>query len=319
MDRIAVIDIGTNTFRMLIAEREKVGGFVPVLLEREIVRLGEGYTLSSRISPEAIARAIKTLKAFTCKIKENGVIHYSAVATGVVRSAENAPEFIEEVKTKCGLSVEVISGEREALLVLKGVEHVFPYANREGEWIIFDIGGGSTELIYCSEGRVNTIESIDLGVVTLSDWINYDPPLMEELKAIEAQVENIFKKIGEKIKSRSKGIKFSLIGTAGTITTLAAMEQGLLKYQPAKINGFVLRKNSIKNMFNHMVILKEKEREKLTGLEKGRGKVIIPGCVILIKIMEMFQAESVSVSDSGLLEGITIELIDSLDNPTQLG
>jgi len=319
MNRIAAIDIGTNTFRMLIAERKRGNGFIPIIMEREIVRLGEGYHLSSMISDEAMDRGIKTLTSFTRKMKENKVMRYSAVGTGVVRKTANTPEFLTMVKNECGLLIKVISSKEEAMLTLKGVELIFQKGNRKGEWLIFDIGGGSTEFIYCEDARVKMIESVDLGVVTLSDWIHSDPPLKGELETIEGEIENALRPTGERITHQSKGKKFSLIGTAGTVTTLAAMDQALMKYQPEKVNGFLLTKDSVKDIFSRLITLKEKEREMLPGLEKGRGKVIVPGCIILTQILEMFQAENISVCDSGLLEGIVIELLESLDNPTKLG
>jgi exopolyphosphatase/guanosine-5'-triphosphate,3'-diphosphate pyrophosphatase len=304
---------------MLIATRDTGSGFVPLLKERAIVRLGEGYGSSLRISTEAINRGINTLTGFTSKMSENGVGCCSAMATGIVRKAMNASEFLTRVRNECGLLVKVISGDEEAMLTLKGVELVFPKAKRKGAWVIFDIGGGSTELIYGEDGGVKIIESMDLGVVTLADLLNFDPPLQEELKAINREVEKVLRPVGERIRDQAKGKDFFLIGTAGTVTTLAAMDQALLEYQSEKINGFLLKEDSVKDIYGHLIRLHERKREELPGLEKGRGKLIIPGCAILLGMMDLFQVASVSVSDFGLLEGITTELFESLDSPTKLG
>ena len=318
MDTVAAVDIGTNTCRMLIAARRRGGGFIPLLKERAIVRLGKGYRTSSKMSDQSVTKGIKTLKEFSRKMRDCKVEKCSAVATGVVRRALNATEFLKKVKEECNLPVKVISGEDEALLTLRGVELVFPAMKRKGSWLIFDIGGGSTELIYCENGEVKIIESIDLGVVTLADLIESDPPLKKELRVIEREIDRIFMPVAEKIKEQLNNKRPFLIGTAGTVTTLAAMDQALLEYQPEKINGFLLGKYAVQGMFNHLIKLQEREREGIPGLEKGRGKVIIPGCVILLIIMDAFEAEGVSVSDSGLLEGIIRDLFDSLDTPDKL-
>ena len=318
MDRIAAIDIGTNTFRMLITERGGEMGFIPVARERKIVRLGEGSLLSMKISDQAFARGIYTLWGFAEKIKYHEVHTCSATATGVMRKAGNASEFLERVKFECGITVKVISGEEEALLTLKGVELVFPEAKRNGAWIIFDIGGGSTELIYCEDGNVKIIESLDLGVITLADRIYHDPPLNEELEIIHDEIKRVLRPATERIKSSLEDNRIFFVGTAGTVTTLAAMDQGLLQYQPEKINGYILRGNAVQEIFDRIILLREKEREELPGLEKGRGKVILPGCAILLAMMEFFQVARVSVSDFGILEGIVREILVSLDSPEKL-
>jgi len=318
MDRIAAIDIGTNTFRMLITERGGEWGFIPVARERKIVRLGEGSLLSMKISDQAFARGIYTLRGFAEKMKYHEVNKCSAAATGVMRKAANAHEFLERVKNECGLSVKVISGEEEALLTLKGVELVFPEAKRNGAWIIFDIGGGSTELIYSEDGNVKIIESLDFGVVTLADRMYHDPPLNEELEIIHDEIKRVLRPAIERIRDRVVDNRIFLVGTAGTVTTLAAMDQGLLQYQPEKINGYILRGNAVQEIFDRIILLQEKEREELPGLEKGRGKVILPGCAVLLAMMELFRVERVSVSDFGILEGIVSEILVSLDSPEKL-
>jgi exopolyphosphatase/guanosine-5'-triphosphate,3'-diphosphate pyrophosphatase len=318
MDRIAAIDIGTNTFRMLIAGRGGEWGFFPVARERNIVRLGEGSLLSKKISDQALARGIYTLRGFAEKMKYHEVNKCSAAATGVMRKAANAHEFLERVKNECGLSVKVISGEEEAWLTLKGVELLFPKVKRNGAWIIFDIGGGSTELIYSEDGNVKIIESLDLGVVTLADRIYHDPPSEEESNIIHNEIERVLRPAIERIKNRLEDNRIFLVGTAGTVTTLAAMDQGLLQYQSEKINSYVLKKDAVQEIFYHLILLREKEREELPGLEKGRGKVILPGCAILLAMMEFFQVARVSVSDFGILEGIIREILVSLDSPEKL-
>lgn len=309
MSLVAGIDIGTNSFRMLVAEKDNCGRIYPLLKERETVRLGEGFKSSLMISNEAICVGVKTLKKFKCKIDEKGITRYAAVATGVLRKAKNAAKFLEKVSGDCNLKVKVLSGYEEALLTLEGVALVFPEIKAKGEWLILDIGGGSTEFIYCESGDVRIVKSIDLGGVTMADTIRNDPPLREDLESLENELEKVLYQIKEEFECELQFKKPIIIGTAGTVTTLASMKLALREYNAERINGFLLKKEEVLWIYKKILPMKIIERERLPGLEKGRGKIIIPGCLILLKIMEYFRVQSILVCAWGLLEGVIKELV----------
>lgn len=305
--RIASIDIGTNTFRILISEPED-GRLKRVYIDRVITRLGGGFKDGERlISPDAMERAITVLRGFARVLERYGVERLRAVATGVVRESLNGSEFIKRVKSETGIEVESISGEEEARLTVKGVLRSLSLDS--GSFMVFDIGGGSTEYAYVKEGNILGLTSTGLGVVYLSErFLNDDMPSESNIGILSRFIEDVLSRELSWM-SRFREDDFSLVGTAGTPTTLAAMELGLDSYDPDLVNGFILRHDAVLRILNTLVDIPKEKRLEMNGLEKGREDVIIPGSLILIKTMEAFSKDRVFVSDGGLLEGIIYSIV----------
>jgi exopolyphosphatase/guanosine-5'-triphosphate,3'-diphosphate pyrophosphatase len=317
--RYASIDIGTNTLRFLIVERGGADGLLtPVHCERVITRLGGDYNEGKGISPASVKRTLDTLKGFSSLAKRYGVEDIYAVATSVVRRAANREGFIKKIKETAGIETTVISGGEEARLSMLGVLSVI--RADVARCLIMDIGGGSTEFVAVDNGDMVGAWSIELGVVHLAEkYIKEDPPKERELNNMEGDIHNMLDRLKRTISmdglnplSYSGQEDVVFIGTAGTVTTLAALDQGLQDYDPGKINNYILKRGDIKGHYEHLASLKLKERKEMAALEDGREDIIISGASIALESMRAFNFESMIVSDSGLLEGILIDRLGEL-------
>lgn len=313
---LASIDIGTNTFRLLISDIDCGGGPRQKLMTREITRLGGGFTATGGLTEDSMARGIATLSTFSGLLREHKVDKVRAVATSVVRESHNGPDFIRRVKEKTGLDVEVIGGDEEALLALKGVLSCVTL--KTGDALVFDIGGGSTEYILSGLGNPVYSESLKLGVVHAAEtFLHSDPTTNEEIEAVSNHAQerlapylNNLSGKGLKKMLPPENMDISLIGTAGTITTLAALDQKLNEYDPSRINNYILTHDKVKKLLNDIYPLSLAERRKVCSLEKGREDLIVAGTVIVLKTMEIFGFKEMMVSDGGLLEGVLIDMIE---------
>jgi exopolyphosphatase/guanosine-5'-triphosphate,3'-diphosphate pyrophosphatase len=305
--RLAGIDIGTLTCRLLIADRAAGGPLKELRSERRILRLGEGVDQTKRLSGAAMDRVIHCLKEWRAIIKDSRVDASIAVATSAVRDAGNRDEFLGRVKCEAGFDVEIITGEEEARRTLLGIRSGVPPG--VAEILALDIGGGSTEFILDQPGQIPIVRSIDIGVVRLCERIlHHDPPTTEEIQ----QARNWVRKETETAVAdmpRRAGLTF--VGTAGTMTSLAAMAQKLPAYEPARIHNYVLTLKTIRELEYALLIRTNAERVGLPGLEKNREEVIAAGAIIIRTIMETLGEKECLVSDLGLREGLLIELHQS--------
>jgi exopolyphosphatase / guanosine-5'-triphosphate,3'-diphosphate pyrophosphatase len=306
--RIASIDIGTNTFRILICETAGKQ-FRKIYIDQVITRLGGGFKEDERLlTDSAIKRSIIVLKEFSNIIKSYGVDRSRTVATSVVRESINGHEFIRRVRDEAGIDIELISGQEEARLAAAGVLKSIKIRGKRV--VILDIGGGSTEYIFLDGDIGIEVITASMGVVHLSEkFIDTDIPAPAAIKNISDHIENL---INSELKSRTiiAADSFSLVATAGTPTTLAAIELGMDEYDADLVNGFVLSREMITRIFFKLIRLPSDERIDVIGLERGREDVIIPGIIILLKSMDWFSKDEVVVSDGGLLEGVALSLID---------
>ncbi|MBI4653808.1 MAG: Ppx/GppA family phosphatase [Nitrospirae bacterium] len=307
---LASIDIGTNTFRLLIAEvkpdpKRNNYSIKEIHSERIITRLGEGIPEDGLIKKEAINRGIAVLKKFSNIISHHYVYKTSAIATSALRDAKNSSEFLKKVKDATGLEIEIISGEEEARKTALGMLiDISPPKTA----LLIDIGGGSTELIFIREKEPVLVQSLNLGVVYLAErYMRHDPPTREDIKLME---DEIFRKLASVFKTVTEYFTGEqvFIGTAGTITTLAAMVQGLGGFEREKIHNYRMSIDSIKEIFSDISTASAKEKAKYPALEPARFDIIVPGTLILIKIMEILGFKEITVSDYGLREGILLEL-----------
>lgn len=307
MPTVASLDLGTNTFRLLIAEALPGQGLSPLLSKRAITRLGEGYAHGKLIQPSSIERAMAVLKDFAECIARYRVEKVFAVATGVVREAENGEAFTGQVLAQTGIGIKTLTGFEEARLTLKGV--LSAVTPETAHALVFDIGGGSTEFILTEDTLPRAIESIALGVVFLSDrHLTADPPTARELLRLRAAIQNRLSRMPLLKALPPEGpSSLSLIGTAGTVTTLAAIDQKMEIYDPGAINSHRLSRETLLNIYRLLSTLTAAQRTAIPGLEKGRERVIVPGTAIVLEIMDLFHCNQIIVSDAGLLEGILVD------------
>ncbi|MCX8012018.1 MAG: Ppx/GppA family phosphatase, partial [Desulfobacterota bacterium] len=310
MKRIATIDVGTNTVRLLIADYDSGDKIFPVVRKEVITRLGGNFFPQKIITPAASERTIAVLRDFKKLIDEYKPEMVIAVGTSVIRESTNRANFIAQVQNQTGIKIIPISGEIEAKISSYGA--LLPVNCYYDQAFIFDIGGGSTEFILTQKNTIVKLESVPLGVVHLSEkYFFNDPPTLEELDRTENlvrekiwQLRENFQKVNfYPFKSNSKVI---LIGIAGTPTTIAAIDLKLTHYDQEKVTNHLLEFIRIKEIFRKLVVLKADERSKLPGLQKGREDLIIPGIIITMAVMEAFSFSQLQVIDSGLLEGLIL-------------
>lgn len=305
---LAGIDIGTLTCRLLIGlvtgQVADGGRLTELHGERRILRLGEGLDRSGALQDPAVARVLGTLRDWRAVIEEYKPEAVSVVATSAVREAANREEFLRRVQAETGFAVEVLSGKEEARRTWLGIRSGLP--DGLSEVLGLDIGGGSTEFILDRPGAPPIIRSIELGVVRLTErMLRTDPPTARELQRardlIRAQVEGVRNDLGNVSGT-------TLVGTAGTITTLAAMDLRLPTYQRARVHNYRLRLDAIRALEATLLSRTRAQRQGLPGLEPGREDLIVGGTLILLWVLEGFGFSECLVSDLGLREGLLIDL-----------
>jgi len=322
---LAGIDIGTNTLRLLIAEVSKIGISRRIESRRHITRLGEDISRRGRLNVRAMERTMEVLEIFSRLCSKYPLDGLFAVATSAVREASNGTEFIREIKEKTGLDVVVISGDEEARLTMLGVSSGMNMEERD--FLLMDIGGGSTEFVFASQGEIKFKVSTDIGVVRFTEeYIHSDPPEAIEIEKLKSAVEErlrtlpIYSSDSDPSFSRGEGVgkmnlspfSVTFVGTAGTVTTLAAIEQQMTMYDPERIHGYRLEREGIRKIGESLSRMTIKERRTVPGIEEGREDIIIAGASITEKVMEWFGFDEMIVSDYGLREGLVIDLYNRL-------
>jgi exopolyphosphatase / guanosine-5'-triphosphate,3'-diphosphate pyrophosphatase len=301
--RLAGIDIGTLTCRLLIADLP-VDGFLKELhSERRILRLGEGVDQSKRLNGAAMDRVIQCLNEWRAAIDSYRVDACTAVATSAVRDAANRQEFLDRVKYEVGFEVEVITGEEEARRTMLGIRSGLPTGVTDV--LALDIGGGSTEFILDRSGQTPMVQSIDIGVVRLSERIlQHDPPTAEEVQQAREWIRT---ETGKAMVAMPQQTGLTFVGTAGTITSLAAMAQQQPTYDPARIHNYRLALETIGDLEQQLLARNKAARVGMPGLEKNREDVIAAGAIIIRTIMEVLGKKECLVSDLGLREGVLLD------------
>jgi exopolyphosphatase/guanosine-5'-triphosphate,3'-diphosphate pyrophosphatase len=308
---LASVDIGSHTARLLIAQKTGLPDhYKPLLRKRAYTRLAQDFRSQTKgtLQPEAIGRALTSLEDFASTTKEYGVENTLAVSTGVVREASNRDEFLGLIYERTGIEAKVISGQEEARLTEKGVQNAL---NLEAKpYVIFDLGGGSTEFIY-REQASRKIKSVPLGTLVLSqNYLTSDPPNKRGLEALGKEVDRI---LGLSFADfRPLGNEGILVGTGGTITALAAMTYAMdvKEISPERMNGLILEERQIKELFTRIKIMTMEERLRLPGLDPGRADTIPGGCLTAIRILHFLGCARMLVCLSDLLEGILIAYLE---------
>jgi exopolyphosphatase/guanosine-5'-triphosphate,3'-diphosphate pyrophosphatase len=304
MIRLAGVDIGTLTCRLLIADLPPGGRLKEVRSERRILRMGEGVDQTQQLSEAAVNRVLQCLTEWREIIDASHVDAAVAVATSAVRDAGNRDEFLDRVKHEAGFEVEIITGDEEARRTLLGIRSGLPVGVTDV--LALDIGGGSTEFILDRLGQKPIVCSIDIGVVRLCErLLRHDPPTDDEVGQARGWVARETKAAVDDMGNYHTS---TFVGTAGTITSLAAMAQKLPAYEPARIHNYRLKLDTIQELEQTLLSRKKSDRTGLPGLEKGREEVIAAGAIIIRTVMETLGISSLLVSDLGLREGVLIDL-----------
>ena len=316
--RVAAIDCGTNSLRLLIAEADG-DRTRDVVRTMRIVRLGEDVDRTGRLSGAALARADAALTEYRAMIDAADVASVRMVATSAVRDAANREEFDAMVEWVLGRRADVLTGIEEAELSFSGacaglVDAGAPCPARPSARVVMaDVGGGSTELVRGDPGsaRVECAVSLDVGSVRMTErHVRCDPPARREIAAIEADVRTALNASGFEVAGDAAGADpgHRLVGVAGTVTTVAAVALGLDRYDSARIHGSVLTRNVIDRAVGELLGLDRSRRAARAVIHPGRVDVIAAGAVILRTLMAHLQAETLTVSEHDILDGIVLGL-----------
>jgi exopolyphosphatase / guanosine-5'-triphosphate,3'-diphosphate pyrophosphatase len=296
------IDVGSNTVRLLIAEFEQ-NQLNPLHYGRVITRLGGQYASDKGLASDAMERTLVALESFAVQLQGLRISSLRVVGTEVVRKAGNRHLFKAEVKRRCGFDLEVISGEEEARLSALGALAVLKPC--PDQTLIFDLGGGSLELILHSYGKVLWRHSQPLGVVALAEQYP-DAQFRTPVIAYHfLQIQDLLRHAG--LIQQIVDDQVQLVGTAGTATTLAAIVMGMDVYRGELINNTGLCYEQLLELQSSLVTMSLAERRQVKGLESGREDLILPGLEIILRIMKMCHKDHFRVCDFGLLEGVILE------------
>lgn len=299
--RLAVIDLGTNTVRLLIADVRAHGAWTTVHTEQQVTRVGEGLRLTGELREPPMARTCAAVASYVTRSRAAGASTVRIVATSAVREARNGDAFAARIARETGERVDVISGEEEARLTLRGLRRGLPIDVTD--LVAFDIGGGSTEYVLARGGALRHAVSLRLGVVPLAERFAFPGTLDDAryatlLAEIRAQLAT---ELPAAIMPASIDV---LVGTAGTVTTLSALDLELAVYDPERVHGHRLTRAAVDRLLARLAGLTQEQRAVLPCLEPGRADLIIPGTAIVIATMERFRVEELIVSEYGLREGI---------------
>lgn len=300
--RLATIDVGTNTTLLLVAETN--GDDVRVLAERaEITRLGRGIGADGGLGRPGIERTLAVLAEYAAVAADHGAAVH-AIGTEALRRAPNAHAFLEPAAGILGVPVKVIDGDREAALTFLAAQRSFPEATA-GVAVVIDIGGGSTEIIVARGGHIEFRRSLPVGSVRLTErHVRADPASATEIAAIEGEIAQLLASVPFPAGPAT------LIGTAGTVTTLAAMSLGLTSYDPQLVHGHRLTIAALEQEIARLRGSTQAAREKMAGLDPKRADVILAGACILQRIVVAANAHEILVSDRGIRWGLLFEKAD---------
>jgi exopolyphosphatase / guanosine-5'-triphosphate,3'-diphosphate pyrophosphatase len=301
-ERVAVVDIGTNSTRLLVAEVRD--GAVLELERRTVVtRLGQEVEASGRLADEAMARVSETLAAYREVIDRLGAQRTVAVATSAMRDAENGPAFRDGIERRFGIDARTISGDAEARLTFRGAT---AGRSAEAETLVIDIGGGSTEFVIGrAGGDPRFYVSTRMGSVRHTErYLHTDPPESDEMASLAEDARAIVEAevLGEVRERVEQGI-----AVAGTATALAAIDQELDPYDPAKVHGYRVNRGACERIVAQLAALTVKQRRRVPGLHPDRAPTIVAGAVILLESMRAFDLDEIEVSESDILHGAALE------------
>jgi exopolyphosphatase/guanosine-5'-triphosphate,3'-diphosphate pyrophosphatase len=309
--RVAGIDCGTNSIRLLIADADAgadgASGLTDVVREMQVVRLGQGVDRTGRLAPDALERTRVALADYAASIDEHGATAVRMVATSATRDAQNRDEFVAMVRATLGVDPEVISGDEEAALSFRGAVDTIP--GLRGPILLADIGGGSTELVAGGPGSTSALRarSTDVGCVRMTErHLHDDPPTQQQIDAVVADVRAAFEAAGRTVPLREANV---LVGVAGTVTTIAAIALGLTEYDPDVIHASRMSAAQVAKITDQLVHMTRAERAAISVMHPGRVDVIGGGALVLRTLVEVSGVDEVIASEHDILDGIALSLL----------
>lgn len=312
MTRVAAIDCGTNSIRLLVADADPVTGELTELDRRmQIVRLGQGVDRTGRLDPEALERTFGACREYAAVIQELGAERLRFVATSASRDAENSDEFVRGVLDILGVEPEVVTGDQEAQLSFDGATKELAGSDHLAKpYLVVDIGGGSTEFVV-GDDEVRAARSVDMGCVRMTerhlvqDGTVVDPPAPDRVAALLADVEAALDLVEETVPISSAA---TLVGLAGTVTTVAAIALELTEYDPGAIHHSRVSFEQVREITARLTASTHEERAAIPAMHPGRVDVIASGALILLAVMERTGAREVVVSEHDILDGIALSV-----------
>lgn len=306
--RVAVVDIGSNSTRLLIADIEDGRVMRELHRESNVTRLGAGVDKDGRLSDEAMERVVSTLKDYTAKIDEHEADERLAVLTSAVRDSANGQEFAQTVEERFGLHPHVLTGEQEAQLTFLGATSDRDLDDIEPT-LVFDIGGGSTEMVIGAGTEVSFHVSTQAGVVRQTErHIHDDPPTEAEQRELAEDVRHI---ISDAVPDEQRTKVKRAIAVAGTATSLAAIAQDLDPYDPERVHGYRLDLSECEAIARRLASLPLEKRRRVAGLHPDRAPTIIAGVIIFEEVAKLFSLREVEVSEHDVLRGAALGLAEN--------
>jgi len=308
--RVAAVDCGTNSIRLLVAEVDPGAGTLVDLDRRmEIVRLGQDVDRTGRLAPEALARTLAACERYAGSVRRHGAERVRFVATSATRDADNRAEFVSGVRTALGVEPEVVTGEEEAALSFAGATRELAGgggASLPGPLLVVDIGGGSTEFVLGDE-HPQAARSVDVGCVRLTErHLRSDPPTARE---VEAATGDIDAAVALAARTVPLGRAGSLVGLAGSVTTVAAIALGLRAYDPSRIHHARIPAERVHAVATDLLAMTRAERAALPAMHPGRVDVIGAGALILDRVVSAAGVGEVLVSEHDILDGIAWSML----------
>jgi exopolyphosphatase / guanosine-5'-triphosphate,3'-diphosphate pyrophosphatase len=315
--RVAAIDCGTNSIRLLVADIDTERGTLRDVDRRmEIVRLGQGVDRTGHLAPDALERTLAACRRYAAVIGATGAQRLRFVATSATRDVDNRDELVAGVLAALGVEPEVVSGDEEAALAFTGASRELLSAGLEQPMLVVDIGGGSTEFILGGRGAqgegargaaVGAARSVDVGCVRMTErHLRSDPPTGEQIAAARADVDAAISLAGETVALADAR---SLVGLAGSVTTVAAMALDLSSYQPERIHHARIPAADVHDVAERLLAMTHEQRAALPFLHPGRVDVIGAGALVLAAILERVPVDEVVVSEHDILDGIAWSLV----------
>ena len=312
----AALDLGTNNCRLLIAHKED-GGFRVIDAFSRIVRLGEGLARTGELSREAMTRTIDALRICARKMRRRHVTHARVIATEACRRATNCDQFIERVRRETGLIIETISTDEEAQLAVVGcsplLDPMVPFS------LVFDIGGGSTELTWVGSGSdpdLIDVLSLPFGVVTISERFGPEGLPVHAYDDMVQEMTGLIRAFGERNQIREAAMsgRMQMLGTSGTVTTLAGVNMGLARYDRTAVDGCYLDFSEIEAVTRRLATMPASERAAEPCIGDERADLVVSGCAILEAFCRLWPVGRLRVADRGLREGILLKLMNGSDD-----
>ena len=304
MSRVAAIDCGTNSVRLLVADLGPDGSLTDLVREMRVVRLGQDVDRTGRLAPEAVERTLAALADYAETARSLGASRVRMVATSATRDAENSAEFSAAVHEVLGVAPDVISGEEEAALSFAGATSGLRGDHEPA--LVVDIGGGSTEFVLGAAGTVQASLSVDVGCVRLTErHLHDDPPTAEQVSAAVADVERVLAAVVAAVPVSSAR---TLVGVAGSVTTVAGIALGLEAYDPVRIHHSVLSRDVVRATTDDLLAMTRVERAAIPVMHPGRVDVIGAGALVLATLVDRFGFGEVLVSEHDILDGIALSL-----------